>query len=165
MSVPIRTQILNAIVAQLQTITTGNGYNFSIGDASINFKSFQQIPSDKFPYICLQVGPSKYSPLTQNEYTSGGSKDDLDGWMVGVIGYIKIDHNVGTFVELTEKFHQDIINCMQADPQFSLPSIVINTYLDTIWDPMADAGEQDELYFATVQLIFKIKYDFTKTVS
>ncbi len=145
MSVPIRTQVLNALITRLLTITTGNGYNFSIGSASINFVSYEQVPGDKFPFICLQVGASRYAPLTQTEYTAGNSFDDLDGWQIGVIGYIKMDANVGTFVELTEKFHQDIINCVQTDPQLAKPSFIINTYLDTIFEPIAVDGEEDQI--------------------
>ena len=162
-SEPRRTTILNAIVTKLQLIIAGATYNYTVGEVNINLINLDQIPNDKFPYICLQVGRADYTPLTQNEYTSGQSFDDLNGWLIGVIGYIKIDSAAGTFVQQTEKFHQDIITALQTDPQLGLSSYVINTYLETIWDPIPSLGDDGEVDAAAVNLIFKVKYDFTKT--
>lgn len=163
MATPKRTAILNAIVAQLSTILTSGGYNFNVGEASINFKNSEQVEKDKWPFLCLQVGPSRYAPLTQSEYTAGRSFDDLDGWMIGIIGYIEFNQSAGTFVEVTEKFHQDILNCMAADPQFGLSSYVINSYLEVVFDPLVITGEQGQNSGdAIVHLVYKIKYDFAK---
>ena len=163
MSTPIRLQILEALQAQLLTITQINGYNYNIGGVDLDFKSLDQIPRDSFPYICIQNGMSDYFPLTNLEYTSGRDQNSIDGWQVGIIGYLKQDGTKTEFSKITELFNQDIINCIQANPQLGVPAIVVNTYLVRIYEPISSFGEMGQITDMINHLIFKIKYDFTKT--
>ncbi len=44
-----RELILDNIVTALAAISTGSGYNFTIGEAALGLKHFAAVPEDKFP--------------------------------------------------------------------------------------------------------------------
>jgi len=162
MADPIRLQIIDGFYNTLLLVRKQDGYNNTFAKVSRNFKSIDQISRDEFPFVCLQIGTSLYTPMTADQYTSGRFPNDLDGWQIGVVAYKKIDGDGDDFHIVTEKLIKDIIDCIGKNFQLGLPNIVTNTYLDTIFDPIAVIGEEGRISDLAIQIIFKVKYDFNK---
>jgi len=154
-----RKQIIDALVAKLQTITTANGYNTDAGAAV--YKSFVAYTDlREFPALTLLIGDSSYSPLTATRYTSGTTSESADGWAISVIGYVKVANNVGhagVMTDAVEDLIEDVVKAVLSVYNLGL-SFVHNVYLAAVlpyedWD--AGVG--------VAQLIFQVKYDFEKT--
>jgi len=157
-----RKQILAALKSAIDNISTANGYNYDIGLNSLKYHDLTQVPPDKFPAITYLPGPSSYFPLTNEDYTSGGSYAGIDGWQIGVIGYLQVDSDVSqgaNVINAMEDLVEDIVRAVMADEQLGL-SFVENCYLSAIV-PSLDFLDQN---IAIVQVIFSVKYDFPKGI-
>jgi len=141
-----RKQILAALKSAIDNISTANGYNYDIGLNSLKYHDLTQVPPDKFPAITYLPGPSSYFPLTNEDYTSGGSYAGIDGWQIGVIGYLQVDSDVSqgaNVINAMEDLVEDIVRAVMADEQLGL------SFVENI---------------AIVQVIFSVKYDFPKGI-
>jgi len=155
-----RRQILAALKAALDDISTANGYNYDVGLNSLKYHDLTQVPPDRFPAITYVPGPSRYHPLTHEDYTSGPSPASIEGWRIGVLGYVKVDTDVtqgADVINALEDLVEDIVKAVLADPQLGL-SFVENCYLSEVV-PSLDFLDQN---VAIVQVIFDVKYDFRK---
>ena len=76
-----RQEILDNIVTTLGAITTGGGYNFSVGECMLGLKGLNDSPADIMPNIYIAGADEKRRNLAQRTYHS-----DI---FVAVIGYVK----------------------------------------------------------------------------
>ncbi|HYF53117.1 MAG TPA: hypothetical protein VEA41_02535 [Salinarimonas sp.] len=76
-----RKRILDNIASTLAAVTTGGGYNFTIGEAKRGLKAFDSVPADKFP-VCYVAGADE----VRTNVTNTQFRSDL---RVSVVGYVK----------------------------------------------------------------------------
>lgn len=155
-----RKDILDAIKTKLETISIINGYNHDISKISKDFFHYSQVPADEFPALCLVVGDSNYHPLTQEEYTSGNSTNDINGWFISIMGYVTPDESDEELLsDKKENLIEDIVKCILSDHTLGLSGYVRNAYLAAIYDHSANISDN----LGAVQVVFNIKYDFNKS--
>lgn len=65
-----RKRILDNIVSTVAAITTGGGYNSSVGECKRGFKHFNAVPEDKFPAAYLAGADEKRVNSAQRTFTS-----------------------------------------------------------------------------------------------
>ena len=150
-----RVEILQALNTKLATITTGNGYNFTIADTSYGFLDLSK--TIEFPVISLIPSDANYVPMTNTEYTSGSSIDSTDGWDVAIIGYCQSSQEQEHLTIEMEKFIEDIVKAILSDHTLGL-SYVQNCYLKSI-SSLTDIEET----VGTVVIMTSVKYDFNKS--
>jgi hypothetical protein len=151
-----REQILNAIKTAHDSITTLNGYNNTLARNTSAYLMPSDLSHADTPAVCLLPGISQITPLTNCEYTSGGSSNNLDGWAISAIGYVKKTTPEQLKTD-TENLIADMIKAVQVDPKLGLSDFVRNTTLTSI---ISYPDYQDNL--GSVQLIWVVKYDFEK---
>lgn len=153
-----RTQIIDALVGKLQTITTANGYNTDAGNSV--YKSFVTYTDIReFPALTLLIGDANYAPLTNQKYTSGAAAESADGWAISVVGYTKVASNVGhagVMTDAIEELVEDIIKAVLNVYNLGL-SFVHNVYLTAVLP-----YEDWEAGVGVAQIVFQVKYDFEK---
>lgn len=154
---PLRLRIEKKIVEVLNTIRKKDDY-FNDMNTSLDYIRSEDVPDDQFPISMPRVGNSLYTPLTNQEYTSGASRNDPDGWVVGIISYYKMKSDE-SFHEVIEKLHHDVMKAMLSN--LTLDGLVITVYLHTITEPSLHTAHNHNV--ATTMVVFKIKYDFDRT--
>lgn len=65
-----RKRILDNIVSTVAAITTGGGYNYSVGECQRGFKHFNAVPEDKFPAGYVAGADEKRRNSAQRTFTS-----------------------------------------------------------------------------------------------
>jgi len=154
-----RIQILNAFRTKLQNIKVEDGYNFTPDKVYRDFIPYEVVSLSYDPVICLLPGESLYHPLTSEEYTSGSSSNDIDGWFISVIGYVQAHNEEDDLINEMEKLIQDILTAMLTDHRIGLSTFVANVHLRSIMPHFP--SDQDTK--GIVQCIFTCKYDFNKS--
>lgn len=77
-----RKRILDDIKTTLAAITTGGGYNFTVGGAQRGYRHFNSVPEDAFPYACIAGADEKRRNVTNRELRS-----DV---LASIVGWVKI---------------------------------------------------------------------------
>ncbi len=157
MAVSKRLQILRALKTKLENIKTVNSYNNNIKRVTYSFISYTKVR--EFPQITMIPLVHQYVPLTNMEYTAGGSRNTIDGWRIAIIGYVKASRGEGNLQDAMEELLQDIKTAILADHTLGLSPFVHNAYLRT-----DDTEMDEEQTVGTVTAIFEVKYDFDKSV-
>ena len=81
MAQPMRRRILDDIATTVAAITTGGGYNFSVGECKRGFKHFNNVPEDKFPACYVAGADEKSRNSAQRTFTSDVA--------ASIVGYVK----------------------------------------------------------------------------
>jgi len=154
MADPIRLQIIDKIEElAIQNLNRISGYNFDY-EFSKNYRDIDQI--SYFPSVCLLIGASDYSLLTNQEYTAGkNSNSQDDGWIISVVVYSDSGSNQ---IEIFEKVNQDIIRFL-INTDFSSVDVISTTLIHIA--ELFPVPDDDSKIIN--QLNFSIKYDFIKT--
>ena len=105
-----REQVLDNLVTALTAIATGGGYNFTIGEAKLGLKHFEQTPADKFPAAYV-AGADEGRDNTTNR----GFKSDLT---ISIVGYVRVQDAADTeqLERDVSKFLEDMTKAIMADP-------------------------------------------------
>lgn len=76
----------------------------------------------KFPALFVMTdGPQTYSPLVQNEYTTGDAPQDITtGYTIRIIGYVKVNNpgdkqKTGVLTDKMDQLISDIVLAMHSD--------------------------------------------------
>ena len=145
----VRLQIRKALKTKLQNVAAAKVVSYG-------FISPSKIT--EYPTICMIPLLTPYWPLSSNnEYTSGGDRNAIDGWPIVVIGYLKSETQTEAFADESENLIQEIITAVLADHTLGLSTYVQNCYLvntDIEIDMTQNVG--------TVFVTFAVKYDFNK---
>ncbi len=148
-----RLQILQAIKAQLNTIAHASGYNDTVKKVSYGYIPYNSV--NQYPTICMIPLDGLFTPLTNNEYTSGTGRQTTDGWPIAIISYVKNQVSEEALSEARENMIEDVVKAMMSDRHLGLPSFVHSTYYVS-----AEGTLDVEDSVAVVTQIFSIKYDF-----
>lgn len=105
-----REEALDNLVAALTVIATGSGYNFTIGEAKLGIKHFEQVPSDKFP--AAYVAGADEDRVNS---TNRGFKSDT---VASIMGYVRVDDSADTeqLERNVSRFIEDVTKALLADP-------------------------------------------------
>lgn len=152
-----RLQIKQALKTKLQAIQINNGYHNDLNVITYGYLPFSKVVER--PAVCMISLTEPVVPLTSFEYTSGASRDSLDGWPIAIIGYVQSDKDEEALATEMENLIEDIVICLLADHTLGLANFVNNCYLINI-DEVVDAEQNS----GTVMITFMIKYDFDKGV-
>lgn len=142
----------------MANITKANGYNVNIGKVFRTKKQNWELSRTDFPAAIVMSGPMPISPLTNTEYTTGGSLLGLDGWVINIEAVVKTAQDpsgAGTTWEALELFIDDIITNLDVDRQRSNPSWVINTK-PTLIEDFVDSKQ----CIGRAKISFDVKFDF-----
>ena len=153
-----RESILDAIKTALQGIDGTGSYTNTLVAAQVTsaYRDLSKVPAANMPFLCLAPGPANYVPLTALEYTSGESENQLDGWLISVIGYLKKNTDEQNKEDM-ENLIADIIIAIETDPHLGLASYVHGSTLRSII-PFLDIDDN----IIVLQVSFLIKYDFNR---
>jgi hypothetical protein len=148
-----RLQILKALKEQLKLIAHATGYNDTVKNVTYGYLPLSKV--NQYPTICMIPLDGIFTPLTNDEYTSGGGRNTLDGWPVAILSYVKNARSEEALSDSREKMIQDVVRAINTDRHLGLPSFVHSTYY------VSCEGTLDiEESIAVVTQIFSIKYDF-----
>lgn len=95
-----RKRIIDNVVSTIAAITTGGGYNFSIGQCQRGFKHYNAVPEDLFPSVYAAGADEDRKNSAQRTFTSS--------LMISVVGYVKT-----TDAANTAALEQDIDNLIE----------------------------------------------------
>lgn len=91
----------------LALITTGNGYNFTVGSIRRGVYEIESVPLSALPAVCIARTAEDRTNLTQNQF--------LGRLEVVLLGYVKsATGTTGTMDEI-EKLVQDITKALEQD--------------------------------------------------
>ncbi len=105
-----REQLLDNLVTALAAMTTGGGYNFTVGEAKLGLKHFEQTPPDLFPAAYVAGADED-----RENSTNRGFKSDL---RVSIVGYVRVPDAADTeqLERDVSKFLEDVTKAVLADP-------------------------------------------------
>ncbi len=105
-----REEALDNLVAALALIATGSGYNFTIGEAKLGMKHFEQVPSDKFPAAYVAGADEN-----RQNVTNRGFRSDTEA---SIAGYVRVTDSADTeqLERDVSRFIEDITKAVLADP-------------------------------------------------
>lgn len=154
----VRKTIINELVARLQTITTGNGYNTTVQEVSKTVLTPEQVKNH--PTLNLIIGYSPYA-YSMNDCMSSGVNDGnmRDGWLVGVAAHVSVIEdldNPGNLIDAVEDMACDVIKCIASHTWTERAVQIVTLYgIDPYYTHETNNG--------VVHIIFSIKYDFDPT--
>lgn len=137
MATSVRRLIVAAIVAQLKTITTGNGYNIQIGNSVVDW-NIGNIDEAKLPQVEVK-DPS--------ESTTRRGSLDYAVLSVEIVGRIMdtLDNARNLLTDITE--------AMKVGPAY--PS---NVYLSTLIDKPELLPDEKDKNAVKVTMVYEVKY-------
>lgn len=141
----MRESIMDNIVTTLAAITTGGGYNFSVGECLLGLKSITDSPGDIMPNIYIAGADEERKNIAQRTYGS-----DL---LVPVIGYVKLIDNADkpTLERMVSRLIADITKALMVD--ITRGGYAVTTEITTI-----DTDKGFYAPFAAVEMTVKVSY-------
>lgn len=150
-------EILEALQKQLKKISVLNGYKTDVNLVTFTLKTGDEVNHDAI--ICIWPQEVPLTPLTNQGYTSGDSRQTLDGWTIRLLLYKKIhfedSEEGGAFLGL-EDMIADIINNLTQQSHLGLGLDYVHS---VTLDLIARAPNVEET-IAMAQIWISIKYDF-----
>jgi hypothetical protein len=104
-----RKRIIDNVISTLAAVTTGGGYNFTIGQAARGFKNFNAIAEDLFPVVYAAGADEKRVNMTNGEFRS-----DL---MISLVGYVRVADaaNTEALEQAIDNLIEDITKALMVD--------------------------------------------------
>lgn len=140
-----RKQIIDHISATIQAITTGGGYNFTIGESRRGYKHFNAAPEDTFPHVYAAGADETRKNSAQRTFTS-----EL---FTSLIGYVKTADaaNTPALEQDLDNLIEDITKALMVD--VTRGGIAVTTEIGEI---TTDKGAFTP--YASVELIVRCEY-------
>lgn len=134
----VREGIVSALVTKLATITTGNGYQQSVGEVLDYPTTFNDMDRGSFPVVSVTIGRSSTDYLL-------GANVDVD-MAIGLRCYVE-GYDEDTIRESANKLAEDITKCLYNNNTLGLAYVidatVFNVSAPFIWLDVGDVGMMD----------------------
>lgn len=105
-----RESALDNLVSALASITTGGGYNFTIGEYQLGLKHFERCPQDTFPHAYVAGADEDRSNVTNR-----GFKSETEAY---IVGYVRAADSADEpeLERRLSRFIEDVTKAVLADP-------------------------------------------------
>lgn len=146
-----RQNMLEYLKTLLATITTGNGYNFTVATVERGIRNIREMGDDQLPALFITMTHEKRKRRTQNQYSG-----DLQVLIVGYVKNTKGDLNgTATGVELDlDKLIEDVTKAIETDPLQKDNSGNMRVYNTEITDVATDDGDLQQVSGMVMSVVF-----------
>lgn len=137
-----RNNVLAYMVSFLSTqLTTGNGYNFTVGTVERGLKYPENIPQSGFPALFVSSTDEARTNITRRDFKAVISAN--------LVGYVKIADGVSGLQDELDKFIEDVAKAVEVDRTQDG-----NVHWTTITRIRTDDGDSQEYAAFVMQVDF-----------
>jgi len=130
------------------TITTGNGYNFTLGLTDRGVRSFDELKSPDYPCLFVASADEQCKDISNGQFQSE--------MVVNIYGAVEKNRTTGELQTELDKLIEDIRKCLYADPIQG-----DRTGYTHILDVVTDDGDGDPHAFFMMRVKFSYQGLYT----